>query len=327
MFRRASVSVIAAGMLLAFNPALRADHGPGTSGGGIGTQSGEILKPGEFSLSARLDFTSYEELSETNIRNRTFNVSGDDAHFDALRWSMLKTFELTYGLFDNFQIGASFGIYHGEDLREGHIHGDESYGFHNFGDISGMTDPWLNAKLCLSSGPEGHLSVFGGIKFPWGDDEETGDGEDEPLEPSLQPGSGAYDYSFGAAYSRWLSPQTSFDASIQHTFRTENKNFKIGDATVYSMALAYRLTESAATFPQVSVFGEATLRDQFENEEDGESVSNSGGPVFFLSPGLRFGIAEWMAASFAGQFPVVQNLNDEQQETDFKLTFSLNFSF
>src|SRR4051794_24759896 len=48
--------------LLVALPAL-ANHGPGTSGGGSSTISGETLKAGHFDLSFRTDYTEFEHIS------------------------------------------------------------------------------------------------------------------------------------------------------------------------------------------------------------------------------------------------------------------------
>ena len=45
----------------------RADHGPGTSGGGASAQSGETLKPGKFSIEFREDYTEFDQLSPLNL--------------------------------------------------------------------------------------------------------------------------------------------------------------------------------------------------------------------------------------------------------------------
>lgn len=312
------------------NPApVRRDHGPGTSGGGIATQSGETLRPGAFALSVRLDYTQFERLSSADIQEKTFKVDDEHAHFDAVRWSLLETVELSYGAAEGFQVSYAFGYYKANDVREGHLHSDGSYGFHELGDVSGMTDHRISAKLRLFSGPEGHFSLFSGIKLPFGDDDEVGeDGtRNEPLEPSLQPGSGAFDAMLGVAYSRWLNENVTLDTSLQYTRRTEEDDFKIGDLALFGAALAYRFTENVQTFPQLSVFLETNVRFLFRNREGAHEVENSGGTVLFVSPGIRVGLSERATLTLSPQFPVLQDLNDEQQETLFKVSMGLTFTF
>lgn len=310
---------------------LRRDHGPGTSGGGIMTQSGEVMKPGTVSFEFRIDYTQFERFTVDEIRAATFAVGDPDhAHFDVLRSSTLETFSLTYGATAELQFGFSFGYYLGNELREGHLHGDGSYGFHDFGDIRGMTDHWITGKYRVHKGEEGgSWAALFGVKLPFGDDDETGRSgtSNVPLEASLQPGSGAVDFMLGAAYSTYLTAEISMDASLQYTLRTEANKFKIGDLVLFGVAASYRFTESVQVFPQPSLFLELNVRHLFRNQEEGQEVINSGGTVLFLSPGFRFGFSERVAFTIAIQVPVVQALNDEQQEALFKVSTGLTFTF
>lgn len=308
---------------------VRKDHGPGTSGGGLNTRSAETLKPNAFSATMRLDFTRFERLSNDDIEELTRGVSGDHAHFDAVRWSMLETLELAFGAVEDFEVGFSFGYYRANDVREGHLHEDGTYGFHDFGDISGATDTWISAKGRLSKGPGGQFAVFGGVKLPTGDDDETNEGGagNATLEPSLQPGSGTFDLQIGAAYSRWLTEHITLDASASYTWRSEEDDFKIGDLILVGVAAAYRLTEDAGVFPRTSVFAELALRHLFENEEHGEEVSNSGGTVLFAGPGVRVGLSDRFSWDLALQLPVVQELNEPQQWTLHKVSTGITLSF
>lgn len=313
---------------LCSGPAWR-DHGPGTSGGGLTTVSGETLRPGSVSLSVRIDYTQFERLSSADIQERTLEVSGDHAHFDAVRWTLLETFEVAFGAAEGLQLAWSFGYYRGNDLREGHIHGDGSYGFHELGDVSGMTDHWFTAKGRLLKGPGGSLAVFGGVKLPFGEDDEVGEdgSRNAALEASLQPGSGAFDAQLGVAYSRWLAENLTLDASFSYTLRGEDDHFKIGDLVLLGVAFGWRFTETVRDFPQPSLFLEAHVRHLFRNEEDGERIRNSGGTVLFLGPGFRLGFSERVSWTIAVQIPAVQVLHDEQQETLFKATMGLTFTF
>src|SRR5690349_10789762 len=97
-------------MLLSIPLLARANHGPGTSGGGSSTISGETLKPGQFSLDLRFDYTEFEHVSRAEAERRALESGG----FDALRRSFVYTGTLSYGVFENFQLSATIGYYHGE---------------------------------------------------------------------------------------------------------------------------------------------------------------------------------------------------------------------
>jgi hypothetical protein len=306
---------------------LFADHGPGTTGGST-TQSGETMKPGTFSLGFQWDYTQFESLSAADIERRTRKVDADDdIHFDALRWNSLWTVSLAYGVAEDFQLGVSTGWYRGDDQREGTIDDLGNYEFHDQGDVVGMTDLWVTGKYRVLRGPFGHWALYGGVKFPTGRDDVRADGETEPLEPSVQPGSGAFDFLGGTAYSVWLTERITLDASAQYTYRTENDDFKIGDRIDAGAVVSFRLTEDVQQYPQVAVFGEISVRHGFKNEEDGHKTVNSGGTVLFLSPGVRASFTQHVSLSVAPQFPVVEDLNDEQQETLFKILTALTFTF
>jgi hypothetical protein len=303
------------------------DHGPGTSGGGLSTTSGETLKSGAVRAAYRIDYTQFERLSNQDIRDVVPEVGGDHKHFDALRWTMLQSIEIAFGATDDLELGVTFGSYRGNDLREGHVHGSGTVGFHEWGDVVGSTDPWVSAKWRVSHGPSGHWALFGGVKLPFGDDTERGEGEDEPLEPSLQPGSGTFDVRLGLAWSRWLTENMTLDASAAYTYRSEEDDFKIGDLLLVAAALAYRLNDDLQSFPATSVFLEVAVRHLFENDEDGEEVENSGGTTLFVGPGVRVSFSARVAWDLAVQIPVVQDLNDEQQESLFKVSTGVSFLF
>src|SRR2546423_14879765 len=65
-------------LLLISLPAL-ANHGPGASGGGSSTISGETLKPGHFELSLREDFSQFEKFSNAAAAARARSGGGFEA--------------------------------------------------------------------------------------------------------------------------------------------------------------------------------------------------------------------------------------------------------
>ena len=71
-----------------------ANHGPGASGGGSATISGETLKPGHFELSLREDFSQFEKFN--NAQAAAQARSGGD--FDSLDHGFITSVDFALGL-------------------------------------------------------------------------------------------------------------------------------------------------------------------------------------------------------------------------------------
>src|SRR5215211_8148013 len=118
-----------------------ANHGPGTSGGGSSTASGETMKQGGAEVTFRLDYTQFEDISSTEAA-RLARKAGE---FDALSDSLIATVELAYGITDDFQLGATIGYYWGS----GFLDSESEDGIdveQSMVDPEGVTDLWLTGK-------------------------------------------------------------------------------------------------------------------------------------------------------------------------------------
>src|SRR4051794_27983098 len=111
---KSMIRMAACGVALAGMDAARADHGPGTSGGGVATQSGETLKPGKFAVELREDYTEFEHLSQPEIDAKAARAGS----FDLLDRSFITSIGLSYGVAENFQAGLSLGYYQAVNARE-----------------------------------------------------------------------------------------------------------------------------------------------------------------------------------------------------------------
>lgn len=303
-------------------PRAMANHGPGTSGGGSSTVSGETLRRGMFDLSLRVDYTQFGDIDAEEAESR----AQDAGNFDALDYSVLTTLSLSYGFTDDLEAGAQIGYYAANDFIDAELEEGGTEPESSVGDPEGLTDLYLTLKYRFLKGRAGNLAGIVGIKLPTGnDDERLANGE--ILEPSSQPGSGSVDYQLGVAYSRFLTSRTTLDASTLYTLRTEHDDFKVGDRFDAGVALNYRLTESIKRFPQFGVFGEVLYVHLEKDEEDGEKETNSGGDVIHLSPGLRVRFSENVSLTAAPAFPVAQDLNGDQIEADFRAAATLSFTF
>jgi hypothetical protein len=299
---------------------LLANHGPGTSGGGSSTISGETLRAGGFDLSLRTDFTQFENITRAEAANRA--IQSDE--FDGVDRTLVESLSIAYGLTDDVQLGAQIGYYSGDNFVAAEADGMGGATVAT-ADPRGLTDLWLTSKFRLAHGPAGHFAAIAGVKLPTGkDDERLSNGE--KLEPSSQPGSGAVDYLVGVAWSKYLSARTTIDVSGTYTYRGEHDDFRVGDRWDGGVAVAYRLTEDVKSFPNWSVSGELLGVYIDEDEDGGVKNWNSGGTTIYLAPGIRERATPHLAWALAPAFPIVQDLHGDQIETTAKLTFSLSFS-
>ncbi len=299
-----------------------ANHGPGTSGGGSSTISGETLQQGKFDLSVRVDYTQFEDISRSEAERIASTAGG----FDALNSALITTVGGAYGVTDDLQIAASIGYYSGNNFIDAELDPDTSDTESAIADPEGITDLSLTAKYRLLRGRPGNLSVITGVILPTGRTDVRLD-NGERLEPSSQPGTGEWGIQAGLGYSRFLADRVTLDTSLLYTTRVKNNDFKVGDRVDLGVAMAYRLTDSIKAFPNHSVFAELTGVWIGKDEDAGESNPNSGGWTAYVTPGYRVRIAENWSLTVAPSVPVYQDLNGDQIESRFKLAATLDFSF
>lgn len=285
-----------------------ADHGPGTSGSGFTALTAETLQPGKFSSSFQFDWTEFDV------------PGGQPEGVDLLDRSFLSTFNIGYGVADNFQLGLTYGYFAAEGNRE--FEDGEKVTF----DPDGFTDLWLTGKYRFYHGPAGQLAVLGGLKFPTGESDLL-NSEGERVEPAATAGTGAWDGQAGLAYTVPLNAALTFDASALYTFRGERYDYRLGNRLDAATSLAWRVCGDAKSYPQVSLVAEATLRHVQKSKEGGEDDDDTGGTVLFLSPGVKISFTERLAASVGVQLPVIQNVNGSQVETSFRVMTGLSFAF
>jgi hypothetical protein len=313
-----------------------ADHGPGTSGSGAFTESAETLKPRQWSATVRADWTEFKTPSDSEL--------ADKDSFELIDRAFLTTLNLAVGVTENFQFGLVFGYYAADGTREiehEHEHEEAAADAHEEAaeeqhstskpafttyDPDGWTDLWLNAKVRLYRGPAGQFALYGGVKFPVGDDRVI-NSAGERVEPAATAGTGAWDGMFGAAYTVSLMPDLALDASAQYTLRGEQHHYRLGHRLDAGLALGWRIIGEARSFPQVSLQAEANVRSVAKSKASGERDPDTGGTVLFLSPGVRVRFSEHAAWTLGVQLPTVQHLNGDQVETDFRVTSSVNLTF
>lgn len=306
-------------LLSAATPTL-ANHGPGASGGGSNTLSGETMPQGKFALSLREDYSQFEHFSAAAAAARA--ASGGD--FDALNHGFITSVSAEYGLTDYLQLGLATGFFYGRDFISASQDGaDTTWGTAN---PAGMTDLALSAKLRLYKGPLGNLALATGVTLPTGkSDVRLSNGE--RLSPTDQPGTGRFGLPIGLAYSRYLTAHVTLDASVLYTAHFEKDLFKVGDRLDTGIAIAWRLTDSINTFPQYSLFAEINDVCLMRDRDAGASDPNSGSNTLYLTPGLRVRFDSHTSMTIAPSVPLWQQVNGDQGTVLFKLAVSVSYSF
>jgi hypothetical protein len=312
--------LIVACLILASVPSAHANHGPGASGGGSATMSGETMKLGHYELTLREDYAQFEPFNFEQASARA-RRAGD---FDSLNHGFITTADFSYGVTDDLQLGASIGYFIGSDFKSASLQPDGSVETSRT-DPTGLTDAHFLAKYRVLKGQPGNLSIVAGVKAPTGRTDVRLDNS-ELLGATDQPGTGAWDFPIGLAYSRFLTSRITIDASVLYTFRTQHDHFKVGDRIDSGVAFAYRLTDKIKDFPQFAVFAELNdvqlMKDSFHGEHD----SNSGSNTLYLTPGGRIRFNKNLALTVAPSFPIYEHVNGEQGKVQFKMAVSLSFS-
>ena len=307
--------------LLMTGPALRADHGPGTSGGGLSVPSGETLKAGRFSLEWRTDVTTFRRPSEADLR-----AKAGDGEIDLLDRSLLHSLTLAYGFGDACQVSATLGTYTPSGGATASLDPETGELVRTANRPQGLTDLWLQGKWAFHRGPVGRIAAFAGLKLPTGRTDAR-DEAGEPVDLASTPGSGAVDTLLGLGYSTFLTARWTLDAGLTHTWRGTHRDTRLGDRLDAGVGVAYRFTRDLRSFPQASAFLELNHRRLGRLRIDGEAEANSGGRALFASPGLRVGFTPRMALTVAAQLPLSQSLHGAQIETRLKAVAALSVAF
>ena len=335
--------VLAAAALLGAAPVALADHtASALAGGGAGpinTMTADTLPEGLFSVCWQV-----EELDLTTFSNAELTAFAEqdvDAH--SVDRMLVHSVCFEYGVSDAFTLGATLPYISRHDVREPELDAGVP-GVAAIGDSDGLGDLSVYGKYRLDD-PKQHdaleWALLGGIKLSTGETDER-DHEGALFETEFQPGSGSVDPLLGLAVTRRFG-SASLSASVLGVFTTEgSQDTELGDIRTYNLGYAYRLggeapreRDAAGAEPgQPAAAGTAwdlilELNSVHRQAEtiDGTKDPNSGGTRVFLSPGVRATVDEHWSAYASVGFPISENLNGAEQETDLRAVVGVSWSF
>ncbi|MBS0320191.1 MAG: transporter [Proteobacteria bacterium] len=180
--------------------------------------------------------------------------------------------------------------------------------------------------------PTHNLGVQLGIKLPTGDYGTqvkfySGPLEGEPLDASLQPGTGSTDILVGAFYYQAISEDwdafvsANFQAAVASKQDQPGNDFRPGNQTTLSGGLRYEANPDIV--PQFQ------LNASYKSHDQGALADTEGsqGTVVYFSPGVTFTVAHNTQLYVFAQVPVYSNLDGYQLFPRWTATGGVSVAF
>jgi hypothetical protein len=358
MIRTIALGAGATALLLATPAFAHHPSGAGSTGeaGPIFTVPATTLEQGQSSAAVVFEYLKFDALSDAQLA-----VPGHPHSLDAI---LAPSLLYSYGITDDVTLTLRLPFVRRTNIREGHVHGGVPE-VDQLGDSAGFGDLSLfgQYRFFRHRATQTEVAFLAGLKLPTGDTSvSTADGS-ERFETEFQPGSGAWEGSFGLAVTKRFGAW-SLDANVLYTVAGEGaQQTDLGDRFQYNAAVSYRLTGGlsgpwrpmrAGALPEPMYHGgpKAHAHDHEHADEPraapkgpaldlvlelngewhahetigGATDPNSGGNVVFLSPGLRLSYDKWSGSVSVG-VPVANELNGIQAEPDWRVLTGVAVNF
>jgi len=190
----------------------------------------------------------------------------------------------------------------------------------------GLSDPELYALVRLWSsefspgmGRRAWLSVLGGVKTDWGQNDVAKGGE--RLDEHLQPGTGSTDWFGGLSGVYLVDSRSSIFGSTQYRRTgTNSAGYRYGNIKMANAGYEHKLGK------RFDGALELNFRDAGRDvlDSSGALDPNTGGSLLYLSPKLIVDLTKGLVGRLAVQVPVADGLNGEQKE---KVVANFGFTY
>jgi len=242
-----------------------------------------------------------------------------EGHEEQRTINILGQFDLNYGVTPRLGIGITVPFYN--ERQHEHTHLDTAE-FTKVDGTTGMGDITLRARYALHQSTR-HLVVAGaGIKLPSGE-YRLRDSDNVINEPTIQPGTGSYDYLLSVFYDYQVQPH-EFDtfASLQYRLNTKNDlEYEFGNAVTVNAGLNYRVGAKLIVSGQINA--RYAERDSFL----GQDVPSTGSTMIYATPGIRVESSDQLSLYAHLQLPVHQRVNDVNLAPRYQFMFGLSYAF
>lgn len=187
------------------------------------------------------------------------------------------------------------------------------------GEISGgLGEVALRGKYQLfrkdTLGAQDKVALIYGLKFPTGDEDK---------DPSL--GSGSWDHLFGLSLGHESTTLYGF-ATGRYFLKTESAGKEKGNKVLIDIAFGFRpWLRPYKSWDLVFLLENSYLSSQ-KDEVKGVKQANSGGKEFLMGPTFLWSIRNLMVKGGI-QFSLWQDLNGDQEKTDFRSVVAVEYHF
>ena len=175
-------------------------------------------------------------------------------------------------------------------------------------EVYGLVRLWASA-LGTGVGRRSSLSLVGGVKTPWGENDVHQDGE--RVDEHAQPGTGSTDV-FGSLAFLYLFDRESalFASAGYRRTGTNDFGYRYGSYVLANVSYEHRIGS------RMDGVVEANFRhaEQDVVDANGTRDPDTGGALLYLTPRLLFDVGHGLVLRAAVQIPVVKDLNGFQKE-------------
>lgn len=190
---------------------------------------------------------------------------------------------------------------------------------------SGMGDIRLTGKYAVHTSMR-HLLVAGlGVKAPTGE-YKLHNSEGEINEPTLMPGSGAWNGLFSLHYAYQIHPH-EWDIFIASSYQLTTANsleYKMGNTLLLNTGTTHHFAAHEKEFTaSMQINLRQAPRDEFKNQ----SMPNTGGTWVYLTPGITLHATPSTAIYTHLQLPIYQYVNDTNLVPRYGLIIGLSHVF
>ena len=186
--------------------------------------------------------------------------------------------------------------------------------------FSGIGDAQAIARYGFYQDETSNAGIRFGLKLPTGSiNRKNGDGE--PAERTLQPGSGSVDSLLGAYYNHRMDNIAWFVQGQWQQTVHEHDDFKPGRKLGLDLGLNYSAT------PDLNLLLQLNLQHKSRDSGSNAEPQDSGGRSVYLTPGVSYRVSSGTQLYGFLQKPIYQYVNGTQLTADWSVSFGVTTMF